>query len=92
MNSLTEEVLQLKSNFMHIRQCVYALFQESKMWKFIRKNETGVNVALVLFNIFEYSEQEREEMCRVRKVKVKTLRREESKENQNMYRTVKDIC
>ena len=30
-------------------------------------------------------------MYRVRKVKVKTLRREESKENR-MFRTVKDIC
>ena len=45
---------------MHIRQCVYSLFQESKLWSFIKKSQRGVNVAMVLFNIFEYSEQERE--------------------------------
>ena len=59
VNSLTEEVLKLKLNFMHVRQCLYSLFQEAKLWGYIQKSETGKSVAMVLFHVFEYSEQER---------------------------------
>lgn len=45
---------------MHIRQCIYSLFQEVNLWRHISKNGIGVNMGLVLFNIFEYSEQEKE--------------------------------
>lgn len=27
INTLTSEIMQLKSNFMHVRQCLYSLFQ-----------------------------------------------------------------
>ena len=80
MEGLREQVLELKSNLMHIRQCVYSLFQETKAWSEIKKSETGTNVLMVLFNLFEYSEQEREEMCRTRKVKLRKMNMQEAKE------------
>lgn len=52
INGLTEEVMQLKSNFMHIRHCVYAFVRELNLGERIRTNPTALNITLALIGIF----------------------------------------
>jgi hypothetical protein len=56
INGLTEEVLQLKSNFMHLRHCIYAFVRELNIGEAVRCNPTLLNITLALLSIFEFSE------------------------------------
>jgi hypothetical protein len=55
INGLTEEVLQLKSNFMHLRHCVYAFVKELNIGETLRSNHTLLNITLALISMFEFS-------------------------------------
>jgi hypothetical protein len=48
--------MQLKSNFMHIRHCVYAFVKELNLADRINGNSTCLNITLALLSIFEFSE------------------------------------
>ena len=51
INKLTEEIIQVKSNFMHVRHCLYALLKEIQIEKKVG-NHVILNIFLALSNIF----------------------------------------
>ena len=57
INALTEELIKLKSTFMHVRHCFYAFVKSIMHNKHIFDSSISFNLTLALMNIFEYSEE-----------------------------------
>lgn len=74
---------------MHLRHCVYAFVKELNIGDTLRANPTLLNITLALISMFEFSENEKEEMFDHKKVKHR--RREKNRNKENIFVTIKEI-